>query len=271
MKLFAIRDEKNRPGDDLGYLLYYPKRKKFFIELADHAVAEDLPILLASFCRKGIRTIGSDWSRRFVAARIIPYERQNIEEILSENDLPDYDEYQILTMTGGSCCQDDILLFPMEESHLSMEMTARLRKKLLEVTPIAHSRTVIAVFRNGIVKRADLSVWERKREFTEIFQKDSLFADMSVEVGGNGILWGKEPGISAEELYSIGQTLAISADEMDQVAFGRMMDTAQACSILNCSRQYLDQLVKKGKLRAHRTAAGRMLFRRYDIDRLFEI
>jgi hypothetical protein len=57
MKVFAIRDEEEYSNKDLAYLIYYEADKRFYIELPDDADPWETPLLLASFAKKGYKTI----------------------------------------------------------------------------------------------------------------------------------------------------------------------------------------------------------------------
>ena len=270
MKLFAIRDQVNNPGTDLGYLIYYPKKKQFFIELSENVPAEDLPILLSQMRSKGILSLGSELSLAWVSNRIIPYGRQMLPRILEDNSMEEYDEYQLLTLVNGRCEQDDIFLRPTRESLLPSQIQVRLQHKLKEVMPLPYTREILAVFRDETVRRIDLTEWMTTPELKPVCDKEALFQTIRTETGGNGVTWGRGKTIGVQTLYEAGETLHLTGEELDYIGFFRLADTADACAILGCTRQYMDQLVKKGRLRVHRTSSGRMLFRRYEIEQLLE-
>ena len=77
MRIFAIRDE-TLPEKTLGYLVYYETSKAFYIELSDDADPWETPPVLSFFVNRGIYSIDSTWSRRWVRQRIVPQDRQNI-------------------------------------------------------------------------------------------------------------------------------------------------------------------------------------------------
>ena len=52
--------------------------------------------MMSLLLKKGIRTMNSDWSMRWVQSRIIPSSRQNIGEILRVNGMRSYDEHKLL-------------------------------------------------------------------------------------------------------------------------------------------------------------------------------
>ena len=53
MKTFAIRNEEDKKKKDLGYLIYYEKEKRFYIELPDDADPWETPLLLSSCLKRG--------------------------------------------------------------------------------------------------------------------------------------------------------------------------------------------------------------------------
>ena len=57
MKTFAIRNEEDKKKKDLGYLIYYEKEKRFYIELPDDADPWETPLLLSSCLKRGEKTI----------------------------------------------------------------------------------------------------------------------------------------------------------------------------------------------------------------------
>ena len=102
MKIFAIRDESAQEQKNLAYLLYYEQEKRFYIELPENADAWETPLLLDSFVKRGETTVNSYWSKIWVQQRIVPTNRQNIGEILRDNHLKEYDEYELLMLAMGT-------------------------------------------------------------------------------------------------------------------------------------------------------------------------
>ena len=133
MKIFAIRDESTQEQKDLAYLLYYKQEKQFYIELPENADAWETPLLLDSFVKRRETTVNSYWSKIWVQQRIVPIDRQNIGEILRDNHLKEYDEYELLMLAMGRCAQDDYYLVPIDEKELPEEITKRFSKRIEDV------------------------------------------------------------------------------------------------------------------------------------------
>lgn len=53
MKIFAIRNEEDENRKDLGYLIYYEKPRRFYIELPDDADPWETPLILSSCLKRG--------------------------------------------------------------------------------------------------------------------------------------------------------------------------------------------------------------------------
>ena len=122
MKIFAIRDESASEQKDLAYLFYYEHEKKFYIELPQGVDPWEMPLLLDSFVKQNETSVNSYWSKIWVQQRIIPAERQNIGEILRDNQLEDYDEYELLMLAMGRCAQDEYYLVPVDEKDIMGEI-----------------------------------------------------------------------------------------------------------------------------------------------------
>ena len=151
MKIFAIRDEAADVQKDLAYLLYYELEKRFYIELPEGADPWETPLLLDSFVKQNETTINSYWSKVWVQQRIIPTDRQNIGEILRDNQLEEYDEYELLMLAMGRCAQDDYYLVPMDEKDLPEEIRKRFATRIEDVLPL-DDYCLLVFFRDGIVK-----------------------------------------------------------------------------------------------------------------------
>ena len=118
MKIFAIRNEEDENRKDLGYLIYYEKPRRFYIELPDDADPWETPLILSSCLKRGEKTISAYWSKVWVQQRIIPSDRQNLGRILKDNGLDSYDEFKLLTMTDGRCSQDYYYITAVSEKNL---------------------------------------------------------------------------------------------------------------------------------------------------------
>ncbi len=109
MYKFAV---KNKVYDDktVAYLLYDEKKKAYRIEVPEGVKSVEAPPIIADFIEKGEKVIGEEWSLRWVKQRVIPPERQNIGQILRENDMEYYDEFPLLLKNQGRSCQDECYL-----------------------------------------------------------------------------------------------------------------------------------------------------------------
>ena len=108
MNRYAIK-RKNR-NKIVGILNYDERTKKYTIDIPENVTPEETPFMMSLFLKKGIRTMNSDWSMRWVQSRIIPSSRQNIGEILRVNGMRSYDEHELLLKNEGRSCQDEFYI-----------------------------------------------------------------------------------------------------------------------------------------------------------------
>lgn len=127
MRVYEIRGDSE--GElVLSWLFYEEKTKNFRIEIPFDGDEWTTPLLLSSFVKKGIYTVDAYWSKVWVQQRIVPIDRQNIAQILKDNGLTEYDEYQLLILANGRCCQDDYYLREIRWDQLPEEIQLRFEK-----------------------------------------------------------------------------------------------------------------------------------------------
>ncbi len=267
MKIFAIRDETDRGGKDLAWLLYYEKEKRFYIELPDSADEWDTPLLLASFLKKGERTVNSYWSELWVRQRIVPSDRQNIGQVLRDNKLERYDPFDLLMLSKGRCAQDDYYLAPLEEEALPVELRRRFQTKLEDVVPL-EDFGLLTFFRDGTVRRCGLErYFEEHRAFSVLFKKPEIFSTVQLQPGGYGVTWDAQLSIPDTVLYRQGRAVPLTAADFRSFVTHRVVNAAEAAELLDCSRQNINDLTRKGKLHPIKATEKNTLYLKSEVLR----
>lgn len=267
MKIFAIRDETDKTRKDLAYLLYYEHEKRFYIELPDDADPWETPLLLSSFAKKGEPTVNSYWSKLWVQQRIVPSDRQNIGQILRVNGLQEYDEYALLMLSKGRCEQDDYYLAPIDAEQLPAKIRHRFDRKIEDVLPLRDT-SLLVFFRDGTVRKCDLADYFRQNaRFSILLRQPDFFSRVRIQTGGYGVRWDENMTITDAALYKIGRRVPLSAEDFKVFASEGIVNTAEAMELLNCSRQYVNALVKEGKLHPIKASDKNTLFLKSEILR----
>lgn len=265
MKIFAIRDKTDNTKKDLAYLLYYETDKRFYIELPENADPWETPLPLSSFAQKGEYTVNSYWSKLWVQQRIVPSDRQNIGQILRDNGLKAYDEYSLLMLSEGRCEQDDYELTPINESMLPAKIVRRFNEKIEDVVPLQDC-CLLVFFRDGTIRKCDLSeFFEKAHRFSILTKRPDYFAHVQIQTGGYGVQWDNNLTISDSVLYKMGKRIPLTADDFKAFASERIINAAEAAEILNCSRQYINELVKTEKLHPIKVSKKNTLFLKSEI------
>lgn len=260
MKIFAIKDESVKDGRDSAFLFYYEKKQKFSIELTDDCNSQDVPLILSSFVKKRQFSIGEKWSRTWVQQRIVPAERQNIGQIIRDNRLKDYDEFKLLMLAMGRCEQDDCYLVPVAEKDLPESILIRLQKRIDMAIPLAEQKLLV-FFKNGETRKYNAKkAIQRLQKYYIKLSSEELLHQAEVETGGAGITWGNEVAVSSDEVYKKGTPVPFTMEDLQMIAANSFVNAAEASEILNCSRQYISELVKKGKLHPLKKSEKNTLF-----------
>ena len=267
MRIFAIRDELDKRGKDLAYLIYYEKNREFFVELPESCDPWEVPLLLSTFARKKIYSVDSTWSRIWVQQRIIPPERQNIGQILKDNKLKEYDEYKMLMLSMGRCEQDDYYLVPVSEEEIPGFLKERNRNTIEAVFPLS-AHKILAFFQDGSAKKYDAEkTYQRLCRYYKQLQPESLFKEVEVSTGGRGIQWGSEVSLSKEEIYDNGEEFPLSLQDIRMIAENSFITSSEATKIIGCSRQNIDDLVKREKLNPVKKIGKTMLFLKDEVQK----
>ena len=265
MKIFAIRDEFANQKIDLAYLLYYEAEKRFYIELPDDADPWKTPLLLSSFVKKGEKSINSYWSKMWVQQRVVPSDRQNLGQVLKDNNLKEYDEFDLLMLSMGRCAQDDYYLVPIEDDQLPTQIQKRFKRLIEDVIPL-NNFTLLVFFRDGSVKKC--SIWDRYKDapsFQVLFKNENYFYAINLQTGGYGVEWDINLGVSAATLYRTGTKVPLTVSDFQNFVIHRVVNVAEAAEILNCSRQNIDYLTKTGKLHPIKSSGKNTLYLKSEI------
>lgn len=265
MKIFAIRDESAVNQVDLAYLLYYELEKRFYIELPEKADPWETPLLLSTFVKKGETSVNSYWSKMWVQQRIVPTDRQNLGQVLKDNNLSEYDEFDLLMLSMGRCAQDDFFLVPIEENQLPAQVKRRFARLIEDVVPL-ESFELLVFFRDGNVKKCNIKEhFADDSSFQSLYRNESFFPAVNLQPGGHGIEWDVNLSINAATLYRIGKKVPLSVSDFKSFVVHRIVNVAEAAEILNCSRQNIDYLTKTGKLHPIKSSGKNTLYLKSEI------
>lgn len=262
MRIFAIKNDGVKKT--LAYLLYYEKEKLFYIELPDDANPWETPLILSSFAKRNIKTVNSYWSKMWVEQRIVPSDRQNLGQVLKENNLSEYDEFSLLMLAEGRCAQDDFYL--EEISDIPADIAKRYEKKIEDVVPL-RNYWLLVFFRDGAVKKCDIRNFFKNNKAMETYLtlKKGAFDYVSVQPGGYGICWEENMTVTDTELYDSGLSVPLSMSDFKDFAEHRVVNSSEAAELLGCSRQNINDLVKRGKLHPLKSNPKSTLFLKSEI------
>lgn len=268
MKIFAIKNEYENI-EPTAFLIYYEISDKFYIEVIDSADEWEVPFFLSSFVKKGIYTINSRFSYDWVRQRIVPADRQNIGQVLRENNLKSYNEYKLLLLGNGRCAQDDYYLVEISECDLPKCILNRLRKRIDDIIPLSGTFSLLVFFNDNKVKKCDMRSLINNNSALKNYlsQYPDRFKDVKVDVGGYGVSWNDNMVISDTELYKSGKTVPLSKEDFIDFVSERIVNTAEATDIIGCSRQNIDDLIKRGKLNPIKINAKEKLFLKSDVQK----
>ncbi len=262
MKIFDIYDDENRTS--VGTLLYYEKERTFICELIDGLDEWTAPFLFSGFVKKGIFTIPRDESFNWVKARIIPPSRQNIDLILRNQKLKEYDECIFLELSRGKCSQDAMCVKQIKE--LPAYVVER-QKRNLSGCILLDGRDVLCIYADGSVMKTNLKMFSDVKDVDKVLTNEELFKSGKLGTGGYFITFNNSIDIPAWRMYGVGEPVPLSTNDLKMMVINGLADTSDACEMLNCSRQNLSYMIGRGVIEPVMDDAKENLFLKDDVIR----
>jgi len=268
MKNFAIYDAQLDRVEPIGYLFYYEKAESFIIELCSDIDEWETPLLFQGLVQKGIYTIPKDISLMWVQERIIPSGRQNIGEILKTHKLKEYSEIAMLTLSKGYSSQDACHIKEIAIKEVSEEIKERWKGNVVECFP-TESGDVVCMFQDNTARLVRLErLLERYRDVAYVLKSKALLESVQVGVGGYSISFNESIEIAALDLKAAGELLPLKANDFYGFVKKNIVDTTNACFMIDCSRQNLSYLVKEKRLTPILQGTKENLYTRGEIARI---
>ena len=141
-----------------------------------------------------------------------------------------------------------------------------LSVKVTDVIPL-ENKMLLVFFEDDSVKRFDVGkLMDAYPEFDEL-EDDELFQSVKVEAGGYGISWNSRLDCSEGELYENGIDVLLCRDDFIRFVKYNLVNTKEATEILGCSKQNIDDLVKRGKLKPIKSGAKYKLYLKSEIQK----
>ena len=96
-------------------------------------------------------------------------------------------------------------------------------------------------------------------------ESEERFNKVEVQPDGYGVMWSEQAMIPDHELYGRGTPVPLSLGDFCRFVRVRVISAAEACGILDCSRQNIDDLIRRNKLHPIRTDSKYKLFLRNEV------
>ncbi len=269
MRIFEIKNEFLK-SKTVGWLLYFDAGKRFYIELPEKSDPWETPILLSSFLKKGWHSIDSEWSEMWVRERIIPPDRQNLGQILRDNHMKAYDEFRMLLLTQGRCSQDDCYLSETAIDKIPEWLARRFSRKVKDVIPQSDHHMLV-FFMNGETKQCALNeILSKDIAFSPVLENNALYLSVSIQPGGYGICWGRDLNVPDSKLYAVGKKVPLSYEDFIYFAKHKIVNTPETMERLGCTRQNVNDLVKRNRLNPIKVTGKNKMFLIHDVMELQE-
>jgi len=109
LKTFGLYDAALN-NKQVGIFRYDMENKQFSMSIFKDIPIADLPLSLDIFASNGKYELSHKDVMTWIRGRICPPGRHNINDILKELNLQEYDEFEILMHTKARCDKDELYL-----------------------------------------------------------------------------------------------------------------------------------------------------------------
>ena len=266
MRAFKIFDEylDNR---EIGALLHYENQNSFIIELCENLPEWDIPLFFSVFVKREIYTIPKEFAYLWVKERIPPTGRQNIGLILKNMKLTSYSEVRLLAANNGKSSQDECYIKEIKKEEFPEWVIERQTHNIRECFPITDDR-LICLLDDDTVIEVDLSKCvEENQKLSSVIGKKRVLDTLSVDAGGYGISFNNTIFLDATTLRKNGTILPIYASVFYDFIRSSVINTTEACEILECSRQNLAYMIKQKAVTPLKKGWKENVFLKGDITR----
>ena len=121
-------------------------------------------------------------------------------------------------------------------------------------------------FKNDEVKICDLkSVFEQSKKFRILLNEPEYFDEVQILPGGYGVFWDINLAVSDEQLYEMGMKVPLKREYFEKYVIQRVVNASEAADVLDCSRQNVMDLTKRGKLKPIKTTEKNTLYLKSDV------
>ena len=116
-----------------------------------------------------------------------------------------------------------------------------------------------------LVKKIDLLEIQSVTGVDKVLRHESLYRSCQVGTGGYSITFDDSIDIPAWILYDVGVTIPLSQDDFIRFAKNNLLDTTECCEVLDCSRQNISYMVKRGQIEEVKANVKGNLYQKGDV------
>jgi len=248
----------------IGVLFYFDYDKSFVIELSDQLDEYTSPIHFGALIKNKIYTVPRWLSKLWVTDRIIPPDRQNINSILKDNKIREYDEFQFLILSNGKCCQDNLYI---EKAMCVPDYVEERAQRHIEECFFVDEQSFICIFRDNSIRKISLEELINERDVNKIIKIRELRESCKVSPGGFSITFNNSIDIPCDLLYKSGYELNITLKDLKAFVQKNILSTTESCEELHCSRQNLSYLASKKQITPIKSIGNTSLYCKGELNK----
>ena len=227
LKIFAIKNKKYI----FGYFFVDLENDDCYIELNEGL--DNYPVFFDIFINKKKYIIESYWTRKWIEERVIPAERQNINDILKDNGFKYYNEILMIIASKAHSSMDDNYLKEIKYNEISDFVKERRKHLIKDFIYLKEKNKIIVFFEDGISKMIDLKT-KNNKPFINSFGSELISTSYEF--------------YSYDDIYKNGEETPLLYDDLLNYIGDNILSTNAIKKEYDYSRQYVNKLKQEKKI-----------------------
>lgn len=139
-------------------------------------------------------------------------------------------------------------------------------KRLIAAIPLIDNRLLVC-FDTEEIRLYSFAVLLKQMPGLSLLENSKLFEQIQLESDGKELVWPGCCRISAQQLSQLGEMLPLTREDFVRFCQVQLLSTTETAQMLRCTRQNIDSLVRRQRLRPVKCYAKNKLFLRSDVLR----
>ena len=194
--------------------------------------------------------------------------RQTEYRRLKENGLEEYDEVRLFILADGRCAQDECYIRSITPEKLPERIKQRREKRMIAAVKTCRGKCLVCFGDEKVGMFNAEEYCGTHEKFSHLRKYAALLTELKKNAVGSELRFDNGDGIPYTEVYSSADMLPVKLDSLQRLAAESIFTAAEMAEGLGCTRQNINDFIKRGKIVPIDIPGKRVLFSGGDFMKL---